>query len=172
MSFVSSSSLSRGRGGGGGYRPSRDSVKQLLARAKPITRGITAVLGLIALALPVALLLAWLFGISINAPAANLAVVQPPPGSSPEPEEHKGSTLLTIDAVAPQHWESDALGPLQPGMWGTDKTWVYVRRGGPAGEQLPFALLGHVPQRVLLPEGKYEIEILYAPRFQIQPGQY
>lgn len=172
MSFVSSSS-SRGRSGGGGsYGPRRDSVKQLLSRAKPVARAITAAVGLFAFALPVLLLLIWLFGISINAPAANLAVVQSPPGGTPEPEDRQGSTLLTIDAVAPQPWESGQLAPLQPGMWGTDKTWVYIRRGGPAGEKLPFALLGHVPQRVLLAEGSYEIDVVYAPRFRIKTGQY
>src|SRR5258705_7459282 len=125
MSFVSSSS-SRGRGGGGSYGPRRDSISQLLSRAKPGTRAITVALGLFALALPVLLLLVWLFGISINAPAVNLAVVEPPPGGAPEPEERQGSTLLTIDAVAPQPWESGKLAPLQTGMWGTEKSWVYL----------------------------------------------
>src|SRR5437667_8233364 len=109
MNFVSSSS-SRGRGGGS-YGPHRDSVSQLLSRAKPLARGITMALGLFALVLPVLLLLIWLFGISINAPAVNLAIVQPPLGGAPEPEERQGSTLLTIDAVAPQPWESGKLGP-------------------------------------------------------------
>src|SRR5205085_12424542 len=138
---------------------------QLLARAKPLARGITMALGLFALVLPVLLLLIWLFGISINAPAVNLAIVQPPPGGAPEPEERQGSTLLTIDAVAPRPWESGKLGPLPAGMWGTDNAWVYVRRGGPIGVSLPFALLGPVPQRVLLSEGSYEIDVVYAPRF-------